>query len=92
MVRRKWKSRKKKRSSGAGVLLGLFLLALLGAGGAGWLVLTPYGPETETFVEVAPGSSTAAIGRQLEAAGVVRSQFGFDLLRFWKRGSLRAGE
>jgi UPF0755 protein len=70
----------------------MFLLALLAVAGAGWLVLAPYGPETETFVEIAPGSSTARIGSQLEAAGVVRSQFGFDLLRFWKRGRLRAGE
>jgi UPF0755 protein len=92
MVRRKWKGRKKKRSGAAGVLLGIFLLALLGAGGVGWLVLAPYGPETETFVELAPGSSTTLIGRQLEEAGVVRSQFGFDLLRLWKRGTLRAGE
>ena len=92
MAGRKWKSRKKKRSGSAGFLLGLFLLALLAAGAAAWLILTPFGPDTETFVEVAPGSSTALIGRQLEAAGVVRSQFGFDLLRFWKRGKLRAGE
>jgi UPF0755 protein len=54
--------------------------------------LAPYGPETETFVEVTPGSSTTLIGQQLEAAGVVRSQFAFDLLRFWKHGILRAGE
>jgi UPF0755 protein len=86
------KGRKKKRSGGAGVLLGIFLLALLATAGVGWLVLAPFGPETETFVEVAPGSSTTLIGRQLEAAGVVRSQFGFDLLRIWKRGTLRAGE
>jgi UPF0755 protein len=92
MVRRKWKSRKKKRSGAAGVLLSVFLLALLAAGGVGWLILAPYGPETETFVELAPGSSTALIGRQLQAAGVVRSQFAFDLLRFWKRGTLKAGE
>jgi len=70
----------------------MFLLAFLAAAGLGWLILTPFGPETETFVDVAPGSSTALIGRQLEAAGVVRSRFGFDLLRFWKRGTLRAGE
>ncbi len=74
------------------MLLGMFLLVLLAAAGAGWLILAPYGPETETFVVVAPGSSTTRIGSQLEAAGVVRSQFGFDLLRFWKRGTLRAGE
>lgn len=74
------------------MLLVMFLLAFLVAAGAGWLILAPYGPETETFVVVAPGSSTTRIGSQLEAAGVVRSQFGFDLLRFWKRGTLRAGE
>ena len=92
MAGRKWKTRKKKRSGCGGLLLGLFLLALVAAGAAGWLLLAPYGPENETFVEVAPGSSTALIGRQLEAAGVVRSQFAFDLLRFWKRGKLQAGE
>lgn len=74
------------------VVLGIFLLSLLAAGGVGWLILAPYGPETETFVEVAPGSSTALIGRQLEAAGVVRNQVAFVLLRFWERGTLRAGE
>ena len=59
---------------------------------AAWLVFTPFGPETETFVEVAPGSSTVRIGQQLEAAGVVRSRYAFDLLRWLKRGTLRAGE
>src|SRR5208337_5197324 len=92
MAGRKGKTRKRKRSGCAGLLLGAFLLALLAAGAAGWLLLMPYGPETETFVDVAPGSSTALIGRQLEAAGVVRSQFAFDLLRFWERGKLQAGE
>ena len=92
MVRRKWKSRKKKRSGAAGGLLGIFLLALLAAGGVAWLVLTPYGPESETFVELVPGSSTALIGRQMEAAGVVRSRYAFDLVRLWKRGTLLAGE
>jgi UPF0755 protein len=92
MVRRKWKSKKKKGSGVGRVVLGIFLLSLLAAGGVGWLILAPYGPETETFVEVAPGSSTALIGRQLEAAGVVRNQVAFVLLRFWERGTLRAGE
>ena len=54
--------------------------------------MTPFGPETETFVEVAPGSSAARIGQQLEAAGVVRSRYAFDLMRWWKLGTLRAGE
>jgi UPF0755 protein len=92
MLRRKRKRRKKQSSGAAGVLLGILVLGLVAAGGAGWLLLTLYGPETETFVELAPGSSTMAIGRQLETAGVVQSQFAFDLLRFLKRGKLKAGE
>jgi UPF0755 protein len=91
MASRKRKSRR-KRSSGAAAALGLVLvLLLLGAGAAAWLVLTPYGPETETFVNVAPGSSAVAIGRKLETAGVVRSRYAFDLLRWFQHGTLQAG-
>ena len=39
-----------------------------------------------------PGSSTQLIGRKLEDAGVVRSQFAFDLLRLVERKRLKAGE
>ncbi len=92
MVRRKGKAKKKRGSGAAGFLLFMFLLVFLAAAGAAWFILTPYGPESETFVELTPGSSTAVIGRQLEEAGVVRSQYAFDLLRIWKRGTLRAGE
>ncbi len=93
MVGRKRKSRKKKRSFGAaGFLLAAFLLALAAAGGAAWLILSPFGPAGETFVEVMAGSSSARIGQQLEAAGVVRSRYAFELLRLWKYGTLRAGE
>ena len=56
------------------------------------MVLSPFGPRSETFVDLAPGSSAARIGQQLEAAGVVRSRYFFDLLRWFKRGTLRAGE
>jgi UPF0755 protein len=41
---------------------------------------------------VAPGSSSVRIGQQLEAAGVVRSRYAFELVRLWKHGTLRAGE
>jgi UPF0755 protein len=92
MAGRKRKTRKKKKSSAAPILLTVFLLALGAAGAAAWLVLTPFGPRTETFVELAPGSSTTRIGQQLQAAGVVRSQFAIDLVRLVKRGTLRAGE
>ena len=93
MVRRRRTSRKKKGSGAFRTLLvGFFLLLLLAAGSALWLVTEPFGPNTETFVDVAPGSTTARIGQQMERAGVVRSRFAFDLVRLWKRGTLRAGE
>jgi UPF0755 protein len=93
MVSRKRKSRRKKEGSGAArVLLGILLVALLAAGAAAWLLLESYGPQAVTFVDLAPGSSALSIGRQLEAAGVIRSQIAFDLLRFMRRGTLRAGE
>jgi UPF0755 protein len=57
-----------------------------------WLVFTPFGPSSETFVEFAPGSSTMHMGQQLEAAGVVRSRYLFDLVRWVRRGTLKAGE
>jgi len=56
------------------------------------LIYTPFGPETETFVEVPTGASATRIGRLLEASGVVRSRYAFDLVRVWKHGTLRAGE
>lgn len=70
----------------------VLLLALIAAGSVAWLIFTPFGPRTETLVQIAPGSSTVRIGRQLESAGIVRSRFVFDLLRIAKRGVLRAGE
>ena len=92
MVGRKRTSRKKKSSGAAAFVLTVFLIVLLAGGAAGWLVLEPFGPTTETFVEVTPGSSTARIGQQMQAAGVIRSSYAFQLLRLWKHGTLRAGE
>jgi UPF0755 protein len=92
MAGRKRKSRKKKKSSVAGIVLAAFLLALGVAAAAAWAVVTPFGPATETFIEVAPGSSTARIGQLLEASGVVRSRYAFEAVRLWRRGTLRAGE
>ena len=91
MAIRKRKSRKKKGSGTAGLVLVAFLLALAAAGAGAWIVLAPFGPTEETFVEVTPGSSTTRIGQQLEAAGIVRSRYGFDAVRLWKHGTLRAG-
>jgi UPF0755 protein len=91
MASRKRSSRKKKRSGAARAFGVVLVLLLLGAGAAAWLVLAPYGPQTETFVNVTPGSSAVAIGRKLEAAGVVRSRYAFDVLRWFRHGTLQAG-
>jgi UPF0755 protein len=91
MARRR-RTTKRKGFGAAGVLRAAFLVLLLVAGAAAWLVFTPYGPEKETFVELTPGSSTLRMGQKLQAKGIVRSQFAFDLVRWWKRGTLKAGE
>jgi UPF0755 protein len=70
----------------------LLLLLLIGAAVAGYVVYLPYGPTTETFVDIAPGTGTQAMGAQLEKSGVIRSRYGFDLLRLAKGGTLKAGE
>jgi UPF0755 protein len=93
MARRKGSGRKKTGCGCLGLLFAVVFVAVLAGGvGAAWLVLTPYGPETETFVTLTPGSSTARMGEALEAAGIVRSRYAFDLVRAWKRGTLKAGE
>lgn len=93
MASRRTRGNRKKRGLGAaGFLLALFLLAVLAAAVAGWMIFTPFGPSTETFVEIEPGSSTTRIAQQLESAGVVRSQFTFDLWRWVRKGKLKAGE
>ena len=91
MARRKPTTARKKGFGAASFFLTVFVLALLAAGVAAWLVLTPFGPESETFIEVTPGSSTVHISRQLQQAGIIRSQVAFDIVRFWKRGTLKAG-
>jgi UPF0755 protein len=75
----------------------LLLLVLLVAGTAAYLLYTPYGPTSEIFVEIAPGSSTRAIAAQLESAGIIRSRYAFDFYRLWNeyrssRPTLKAGE
>jgi UPF0755 protein len=72
--------------------LTLLLLLLLAAAAAAYVVYSPYGPSSETFVDVAPGTGASAIAAQMERAGIVRSRYGFDLLGLKKGGTLKAGE
>jgi UPF0755 protein len=70
----------------------LLLLALIAAGVAAYVVYTPFGPSSETFVDIMPGSGTRGIAAQLERSGVIRSRYGFELLRPLLGGRLKAGE
>lgn len=92
MARRKRKTTKKKPALVGKSLTVVFLVVLIAAAWAAWQFFGPFGPSAEVFVDIPPGSSSIQIGRQLQDAGVVRSQFAFDLLRLYKRGALRAGE
>ncbi len=69
------------------LLLGLGLVA-----GVGALLLLPYGPREDRFVDIAPGTPTRQIAAQLQHAGIVRSQYAIDVLSKLKGGTLRAGE
>ena len=85
------KKGKKRGGSGRVIAWLLFLALLAGAGAAAYVWFVPFGPAQETFVEIAPHSTTLEIGRQLEQAGVIRNQYAFDALRWLKPGRLVAG-
>jgi len=85
------------RGAGVRVFKSLLVLGVLAGVVVGFLMLTPYGPATETFVEIAPGTGTAAIARQLQKAGVIRSTPAFEAVKEWRSisratGTLKAGE
>jgi UPF0755 protein len=75
----------------------LFLLVvLLGVLAAVYLLAMPYGPSRQTFVEIAPGTSSRQIAKELEQQGIIRSRYTFDLWRTVEGlrggGTLKAGE
>jgi UPF0755 protein len=70
----------------------LLLLILIAVAITGYVVYTPFGPHTETFVDIAPGTGTPAIAEQLETRGIIRNRYAFDLLHLRKHGTLKAGE
>jgi UPF0755 protein len=73
------------------------LTVLVGLVGS-FFVLVPYGPERETFVDVAPGTGATKIARQMQQAGVLRSALAFEMYMVWRgvaghgAGTLKAGE
>ncbi len=77
------------------------LVVLLGVAAVAFLLESPFGPTRETFVEVAPGTSSRQIAKEFEQQGIIRTRYGFDLWRLLERlrnkgdaggGTLKAGE
>ena len=70
----------------------LLLLALVAALALGVVLYLPYGPHTETFVDIPAGTSSPQIAATLENSGIILNRFGFDLERLHRGGTLKAGE
>jgi UPF0755 protein len=75
----------------------LFVLLMLAIGAGAFVLLVPFGPQQERFVEIAPGTSTAEIGAELKRAGILRSELALVGLKLWEthrhgRQTLKAGE
>ena len=71
----------------------LFLLLLIAAAAvAAYIVLAPFGPSSQVFVEIPPGTPTTKIAALLEQSGIVRSKLAFDVLHKAEGGTLKAGE
>lgn len=70
----------------------LFLVLLLIVGAGAYVLLTPYGPSAETFVDVPAGTGVRGIATALERAGVVRNRYVFEAWHSFRHSTLKAGE
>ncbi len=74
-------------------VLRLLLFGLLVAVGAvGYVVLAPFGPKGETFVDIPAHTSSFGIASLLTRGGAVRNRWVFAGLRELEGGTLKAGE
>jgi UPF0755 protein len=70
----------------------IVLIALI-AGLCAWYALyVPIGPTAPESVMLRPGSTARRIARELKAAGLIRSEWGFLALHAWRGRTLKAGE
>ena len=70
----------------------VLLVVLVGLLAAGYFSFVPFGPSSETFVDIPQGAGSAAIASKLEQGGVIRSRYAFLALRRIQGGTLHAGE
>jgi UPF0755 protein len=76
----------------AGVFKLLLVLIVLVAAAWAFLFLVPYGPTSAQFIDIAPGTSTTQMGRQLKQADILRTGYELDALKLAHGGTLKAGE
>lgn len=70
----------------------LLILIIAAIAGAAYCVLAPYGPSSETFVDIPTGTPARRVAVMLKQHGIVRSELLFDAVRLVKGGMLKAGE
>ncbi len=70
----------------------LLLLVVVVVVGCAWVVLAPFGPDQETFVDIPAHTGTSGIAVALEHGGVIRNRWAFAALREVEGGTLKAGE
>ena len=70
----------------------LLVLVVVAAAVVGWIVLVPFGPTHETFVDIPSHTGTVGIATALQSGAVVRNRWFFAVLREIKGGTLKAGE
>jgi len=70
----------------------VFLVLLTAVAIAVYCVLVPFGPSSEKFVEIPPGTPAVKIASLLKQGGIIRSELVFDAMHAIKGGTLKAGE
>ena len=70
----------------------LLVLVIAAIAGVAYCVLVPYGPSSETFVDIPAGTPARRVAAMLKQHGIVRSDLLFDAVRLVKGGTLKAGE
>ncbi|MGC2162595.1 MAG: endolytic transglycosylase MltG [Silvibacterium sp.] len=70
----------------------LFLLFITAVAVASYCILAPFGPSSETFVEIPARTPTRQIAALLKQDGIIRSKLAFEAMHLIKDGTLKAGE
>lgn len=74
------------------VFRGLLLCVLAFVAFGVWILLAPFGPQRETFIDIPQHTGTAGIAAALERGGAIRNRLAFSVLRELEGGTLKAGE